>query len=181
VGVPLLGAHDGELQLRLATDLATGLRALTVGGVEATALAAWLALRRWHAVALAVMAPAATFVVDRLLKPLVACKAPGSLVFHYPSGHVAVATALALSLVLILRPSMVRPRVKTAHLLTDVAGGVSAGVAVTLAAALLLDHDGRSVQGGLIELHPQGLGEVGVRRADRERQRPRPPRSTNHQ
>ena len=84
MGVPLLGAHDGELQLRLATDLATGLRALTVGGVEATALAAWLALRRWHTVALAVMAPAATFVVDRLLKPLVACKAPGSLVFHYP-------------------------------------------------------------------------------------------------
>jgi membrane-associated phospholipid phosphatase len=115
---------------------------------------------------------------------------------------VAVVTALALSLVLILRPSMVRPRVKTflglssallvapmglvrlvetAHLLTDVAGGVSAGVAVTLAAALLVDRDGRSFQGGLIELHPQGLGEVGVRWADRERQRPRPPRSTNHQ
>jgi hypothetical protein len=42
----LLGAHDGELQLRLATDLATGLRALIVGGVEATALVAWMALRR---------------------------------------------------------------------------------------------------------------------------------------
>jgi membrane-associated phospholipid phosphatase len=135
------------------------------------------ALRRWHAVALAVMAPAATFVVDRLLKPLVARKAPGSPVFHYPSSHVAVATALALSLVLVLQPSMVRPRVKTllglsaallvalmglarlvetAHLLTDVAGGVSAGVAVTLAAALLLDRGGRSVRGGLIELHPGG-------------------------
>jgi membrane-associated phospholipid phosphatase len=116
-------------------------------------------------------------VVDRLLKPLVARKAPGSPVFHYPSGHVAVATALALSLVLILRPSMVRPRVKTllglsaallvalmglarlvetAHLLTDVAGGLSAGVAVTLAAALLVDRGGRSVRGGLIELHPGG-------------------------
>jgi membrane-associated phospholipid phosphatase len=198
----LLGAHDGELQLRLATDLTTGLRALTVSGIVATALAAWMALRRRHAVALAVMAPAATFVVDRLLKSLVARKAPGSPVFHYPSGHVAVATALALSLVLILRPSMVRPRVKTllglsaallvalmglarlvetAHLLTDVAGGLSAGVAVTLAAALLLDRGGRSVRGGLIELHPQGLGETGVQRADRERQRdhgrrdPRPP------
>jgi membrane-associated phospholipid phosphatase len=201
----LLGAHDGELQLRLATDLTTGLGALTVGGIVAMALAAWMALRRWHAVALAVMAPAATFVVDRLLKPLVARKAPGSPVFHYPSGHVAVATALALSLVLILRPSMVRPRVKTllglsaallvalmglarlvetAHLLTDVAGGLSAGVAVTLAAALLVDRDGRSVRGGLIELHPQGLGlgEAGVQRADRERQRDhgrRDPRTTS--
>lgn len=114
----------------------------------------------------------------------------------------AVVTALAVSLVLILRPSMVRPRVKTllglsaallvalmclarlvetAHLLTDVAGGLSAGVAVTLAATLLLYRDGRSVRGGLIELHPQGLGEAGVQRVDRERQRPRPPRSTNHQ
>jgi membrane-associated phospholipid phosphatase len=59
------------------------------------------------------MAPATTLVVDRLLEPLVARRAPVSTVFHYPSGHVAVATALALSLVLILRPSMVRPRVKT--------------------------------------------------------------------
>jgi hypothetical protein len=42
----LLGAHDGELQLRLATDLTTGLRALTVGGIVATALAAWMDLRR---------------------------------------------------------------------------------------------------------------------------------------
>jgi hypothetical protein len=72
--------------------------------------------------------------------------------------------------------------VETAHLLTDVAGGLSAGVAVTLAAALLLDRDGRSVRGGLIELHPQGLGEAGVQRADRERQRDhgrRDPRTTS--
>jgi membrane-associated phospholipid phosphatase len=201
----LLGAHDGELQLRLATDLTTraagpyrrwdrGYGPRRVDGPAA-----------WHAVVLAVMAPAARFVVDRLLKPLVARKAPGSPVFHYPSSHVAVATALALSLVLILRPSMVRPRVKTllglsaallvalmglarlvetAHLLTDVAGGLSAGVAVTLAAALLVDRDGRSVRGGLIELHPQGLGlgEAGVQRADRERQRDhgrRDPRTTS--
>jgi hypothetical protein len=37
-----LGAHDGELQLRLAADLTTGLRTLTVGGIVATALAAWM-------------------------------------------------------------------------------------------------------------------------------------------
>jgi membrane-associated phospholipid phosphatase len=185
----LLGAQSGERQFRLATELATGLRTVTVGGILATALVAWMALRRWNAVALAVLAPATTLAVDKLLKPLVARRAPASTVFHYPSGHVAVATALALSLVLILRPSMVRPRVKTlvglsvallvplmavarlvetAHLLTDVAGGVSTGVAVTLGAALLLDRDGRSVRGGFLKLHAQGLGEAGVQRADRE-------------
>jgi membrane-associated phospholipid phosphatase len=184
----LLGAHS-EQQFRLATEVATGLRALTVGGIVVTAVVAWMALRRWNAVALAVLAPATTLAVEKLLKPVVARRAPGSLVFHYPSGHVAVATALALSLVLILRPTMVRPRVKrlvglfaalvvplmglarlveTAHLLTDVAAGVSTGVAVTLGAALLLDRDGRSVRGGLLELHAQGLGEAGVQRADRE-------------
>ena len=96
--------------------------------------------------------------MEKLLKPLVARRAPTSTVFHYPSGHMAVATALALSLVLILQLTMTRPRVKTlvelaaayfvslmawarlvetAHLLTDVVGGVSTGVAVTLGAALL--------------------------------------------
>jgi membrane-associated phospholipid phosphatase len=160
----LLGAHSGQLRFRLATEAATGMRALTVGGVVATALIAWLGLRRWNTVALAVMAPATTLAVERLLKPLVARRAPASAAFHYPSGHVAVATALALSLVLILRPTAVRPWVKTlvrlsaallvtlmawarlvetAHLLTDVVGGVSMGVAVTLGAALLLDRSGR--------------------------------------
>lgn len=100
----LLRAHS-EWQFRLATELATGLRVVTAGGIVATALVAWLALRQWNAVALAVMAPAATLAVDKLMKPLVARRAPTSIFFHYPSGHVAVATALALSLVLILRPA----------------------------------------------------------------------------
>jgi hypothetical protein len=153
----------------------------------ATALIAWMALRRWNVVALAVLAPAATLAVDKLLKPLVARQAEASPVFQYPLGHVAVATALALSLVLILRPTMTRPRVKalvglcaallvtlmawarlteTAHLLTDVVGGVSTGVAVTLGAALLLDRC--SVRGGLLELHALGLGKTGGQRADGE-------------
>ena len=185
----LLGAHSGERQFRLATDVAAGLRALTLGGIAATALISWTVLRRWNVVALAVMAPAITLAVDKLLKPLVARRAPASTVFHYPSGHVAVATALALSLVLILRPTMAQPRVKvmvglfaallvslmawarlveTAHVLTDVVGGVSTGVAVTLGAALVLDRRRRSVRGGLLEFHAQGFGETGVQRADRE-------------
>jgi membrane-associated phospholipid phosphatase len=183
----LLGAHRDEPQFRLATEVATGLRAVTLGGIVVTALVSWVVLRRWNAVALAVLAPAATLAADKLLKPLVARRAPASTVFHYPSGHVAVATALALTLVLILWPTMTRPRVKalvglgaallvslmawarvveTAHLLTDVIGGVSTGMAVTLGAALLLDR--RSVRGGLLELHALGLGKAGVQRADGE-------------
>jgi membrane-associated phospholipid phosphatase len=140
----LLGAHRGEWRFGVATGLATALRALTVGGILVTAFVAWKALRWWNAVALAVLALAATLAVDNLLKALVARRAPASTVFHYPPGHVAVATALALSLVLILRPTMTRPRAKalvglcaallvslmawarlveTAHLLTDVVGG----------------------------------------------------------
>jgi hypothetical protein len=92
--------------------------------------------------------------------------------------------------VLILRPSMVRPRVKaliglsvallvplmalarlveTAHLLTDVAGGVSTGVAVTLGAALLLDRGRGRAAGarGLPAVRPPardpGHGARGVR------------------
>jgi membrane-associated phospholipid phosphatase len=183
----LLGAHSGERQFRLAIVVATGLRAITLGGIVATALVSWMALRRWNAVALVVLAPAATLAADKLLKPLVARRAPASTVFHYPSGHVAVATALALSLVLILWPTVTGPRlralvglgaallvslmawarlVETAHLLTDVVGGVSTGVAVTLGAALLLDR--RSVRGRLLELHALGFGKPGVQRAGRE-------------
>jgi membrane-associated phospholipid phosphatase len=182
----LLAVHSGEREFRLATEVASGLRVLTVGGVVATALVSWMGLRRWNAVTLAVMAPATTLAVEKLLKPLVARQAPASTVFHYPSGHVAVATALALSLVLILRPTLARPRVKalvglsaallvslmagarlveTAHLLTDVVGGVSMGVAVTLGAALLLD---RSVRGRLLKLQAKSLREAGVQRADGE-------------
>jgi membrane-associated phospholipid phosphatase len=145
----LLGAHSGERRFQVAT----GLRALTLSGIVATALVSWMALRRWNAVALAVLAPAVTLAVYKLLKPLVARRAPASTVFHYPSGHVTVATALALSLVLILRSTLPRPRAKalvglcaallvslmawarlveTAHLLTDDVGGASTGVAATL-------------------------------------------------
>jgi len=163
----LLGAHSGEWQFGLATGLAAALAAFTIVGIATTALGAWMALRRWNAVALVVLAPAVTLVADKLLKPLVARRAPGSAAFHYPSGHVAVLTALALCLVLIVRSAMARPRVKllvglsaallvilmalarlveTAHLLTDVVSGVSMAAAVTLGAALLLDRRGRSVR-----------------------------------
>ena len=113
VGPAPAGAHSGERQFRLATGVATGLRALP------SSVGSWprpssrgSPCGGWNAVALAVLAPAATLALDKLLKPLVARRAPASTVFHYPSGHVAVATALALSLLLILWPAMTRPRVK---------------------------------------------------------------------
>jgi membrane-associated phospholipid phosphatase len=181
----LLGAHYDEPQFRMATELASALRALTLGGIVATAVVAWMALRRWNAVALALLAPAATLVAEKLLKQLVARRAPASTVFHYPSGHVAVATALVLSLVLILRSTMDRPRIKllvglsvallvplmalarmveTAHLLTDVLGGVSTAAAVTLGTALLLDH-GRPLSPGPTPPTPSPSSRAGGRTA----------------
>jgi membrane-associated phospholipid phosphatase len=182
----VLSVHTYQ-QWRLATGLAGGLRALAVVGAVAVAALAWIALRRWSAVTLALVAPVATLGAEKLLKPLVAHRVPDSTAFRYPSGHVAVLTAVALCLVLIVRSMRARPAtlriavcstsllvllmawarlVETAHVLSDVVGGLSTGVAVTLGAALLLDR--RSVRGGLLELHPLGLGKAGEQRADRE-------------
>jgi membrane-associated phospholipid phosphatase len=108
----LLGAQSDERQLRLATEVASGLRALTVAGILATPSSPGGFFGGGARSPWPYWAPAATLAAERLLKLLVARPAPGSLVFQYPSGHVAVATALVLSLVLILRPAMARPRVK---------------------------------------------------------------------
>jgi membrane-associated phospholipid phosphatase len=137
-----------------------GLGGLTVCGIAVTAAVALVVLQNRHAAALALLAPAATLAVEKLLKPLVARRVPGATTFHYPSGHMAVATTLALSLVLIMHAARVRPMVRnaaavfmgllvllmavallvqTAHLLSDVVGGVTTGAAVTLAAALALE------------------------------------------
>lgn len=178
-----LGART-DLQFRLAGEVASGLRGITVLGVVAAA-GAWAVLRRWNGVALALLAPAATLAAELLLKPLVARRAPESTTFHYPSGHVAVATALAVSLILLVRFAGSRPAVRlatvaatsllvvamalavlvaTAHLFSDVVGGVATGVAVTLAAAWLVD---RSVGGRLLQLHADGLGQAAVQRSER--------------
>jgi membrane-associated phospholipid phosphatase len=160
-----LGAHD-DGQLRLATEMTARLRQLTVWATVAIAILAWAALRRWQGVLLSLVAPAITLaVVEKLLKPLVARQVPGSPSFNYPSGHVAVVTALALCLVLIVRAATARPAIRalavlcagllvllmawarlveTAHFLSDVVGGVATAVAVTLAAALVLDRRRRA-------------------------------------
>jgi undecaprenyl-diphosphatase len=186
-----LGA-DSDREMRLANELAGGLRSVTVLGIVAVAVLAWVLLRQRNAVILVLLSPTVTLAAERLLKPLVGRRAPESTVVHFPSGHVAVATALALCLVLIVRSVRARPAtrmvavlsavllvllmalvrlVETAHLLSDVVAGAATGVAVTLAVALLLDgrrRAGGSLRGGLLELQPERLGQAGVQRADRQ-------------
>jgi membrane-associated phospholipid phosphatase len=187
-----LGA-DSARELRLATEVAGGLRSVTIVGIVAVAALAWGLLRQRNAVILVLLAPTVTLVAERLLKPLVGRRAPESTVFHFPSGHVAVATAVALCLVLVVRSVRTRPATRTvavlsagllvllmglirmidtAHVLSDVVAGAATGVAVTLAMALLLDGrrraGGGSLRGGLLELQPEGLGQAGVQRADRQ-------------
>lgn len=154
-----LGAHSYR-EFRLASGVAASLRPVVLVGTMAIAVLAWVALRRWNGVVLSLAAPAVTFAVEKLLKQLVARQSPGVSVFLYPSGHLAVATALALTLILVVRTSGARPSIRvsviacaslfvlvmararlaeTAHSLSDVVGGVATGAAVTLGAALLLD------------------------------------------
>jgi membrane-associated phospholipid phosphatase len=154
-----LGAHSYP-EFRLATGISAGVRLLALAAAAALGAFAWLALRRRDAVILALGAPALTLGVEKLVKQVVARQAPGSSVLLYPSGHLAVATAVALTLVLVVRLATARPGVmvavvacatllvlvlararlaETAHSLSDVAGGITTGVAVTLVAALLLD------------------------------------------
>jgi membrane-associated phospholipid phosphatase len=154
-----LGAHS-DREFQLASRVAASLRPVAVFGTIAIAVLAWVALRRWSGVILSLAAPAVTFAVEKLLKQLVARQSPGASVFLYPSGHLAVATALVLTLILVVRSAGARPSIRvsvmacsslfvlvmararlaeTAHSLSDVVGGVATGAAVTLAAALLLD------------------------------------------
>ena len=154
-----LGAHSHR-EFQLASGVAASLRPVAICGTMAIAALAWMALRQWNGVILSLAAPAVTFAVEKLLKQLVARQSPGGSVFLYPSGHLAVATALVLTLILVVRSAGARPSIRvgvvtcaslfvlvmararlaeTAHSLSDVIGGVATGAAVTLAAALLLD------------------------------------------
>jgi membrane-associated phospholipid phosphatase len=134
-----------------------------IGGVLAasTALAvlAWFRLRRRDAVIASLLVAPATVAVEQSFK-LAPRRSHGLESFsHYPSGRVALATSLVLLLGLILRAAGARPfvqalvavlgtlyvllmawaRVATGqHSFTDVLGGISVGVAVTLATVLVL-------------------------------------------
>jgi membrane-associated phospholipid phosphatase len=105
---------------------------------------------------LSLAAAPATLAAEMLLKELVHRQWYGDPALVFPSGHVAVATAAAMTAVLVLRvvpgapPARVAAAglgggfvlviavarlVETVHSLTDVVGGVTTGLVVTLGAA----------------------------------------------
>ena len=132
---------------------------LTVGAMLVTMVAgatlAWLAGRR-DAVVLALVTSPATLATETLLKDLVHRRWNGEPSLLFPSGHVAVATAAAMTAVLVVRVLRVARSARvatvslgaglvlvvavarlaeTVHALTDVVGGFTTGLVVTLGAA----------------------------------------------
>jgi membrane-associated phospholipid phosphatase len=126
--------------------------------LAAGATIAWRAKRRDAAV-LALSATPATLVIEVLLKRLVHRQWFGGPALVFPSGHLAVATAAALTAVLVMRVVPVAPRarvvvawlaggfvlviaaarlVETVHSLSDLMGGCATGLVVTLGAALAI-------------------------------------------
>ena len=154
------GAHD----LRLAQDITRVLTVATLASVAMLALYAARVLKRTDAAALAVLAPATTVLADRGLKVLVARRAPESTEYHFPSGHVAVAATVLVSVLLIGRAAVPRLASRlalsfwagallllmtwsrmadTAHVLTDVVAGTAMGTTVTLLVAVAVDRRSR--------------------------------------
>jgi membrane-associated phospholipid phosphatase len=146
--------------LAAARAVSVGLVSLAVAGSLLLAAFALAVLRWRQAALLALAAPALAVAAEKVLKLLVERRVPEADVSHYPSGHLAVGAAVALSLVLVMRRTRAEPAaratvtvaaslyvaamglarvIESAHLLSDVVGGVATGVAVTLVAALLLD------------------------------------------
>jgi membrane-associated phospholipid phosphatase len=142
----------------IAAIVSGTLRPVALMTMVAGAALAWLARRR-DAVVLALAAVPATLAVEVLLKRLVHRQWPGGPALLFPSGHLAVATAAALTAVLVLRVAPVAPRarvvvawlaggfvlviavarlVETVHSLTDLVGGGATGLVVTLGAALAI-------------------------------------------
>jgi membrane-associated phospholipid phosphatase len=163
-GVDAWAAHtltvtQGSFPYRFASRLDDTMRVLPVlAGSLAIAVVAWLLLRRRDVVVASLLVAPATVADEQLLK-LAGRRSLGVPIFTFPSGRAALATSLVLLLVLVLHTAGVRPvvralvgilgfvyvlamawaRVATGqHLLTDVIGAMSMGVAVTLVTLLML-------------------------------------------
>jgi membrane-associated phospholipid phosphatase len=116
-------------------------------------------IKRWDLTLFALAALPATYALEVLLKRLVHRQWEGGPALIFPSGHAAMATAVALIAVLAARITRGTPRfrlivvclavsyvlaiavarlVETVHPLTDVLGGVATGLVVTLGGALAL-------------------------------------------
>jgi undecaprenyl-diphosphatase len=157
--VHALTVSEHSFPYRFASRLDDTMRVLGVlAGSLAIALVAWLLLRRRDAVVASLVVAPVTVANEQLLK-LAGRRSLGLASFSYPSGRAALATSLVLLAVLVLRAAGVRSvvralvgvlgtiyvlamawaRVSTGqHWLTDVVGGMSVGVAVTLVTLLVL-------------------------------------------
>jgi membrane-associated phospholipid phosphatase len=156
---------------------------LVVMLAAAIVVLAWLRLRRRDAILLSLLAPPLTLAAKVLLKQLVARRVPGGATLMYPSGHLAMATAVAVTLVLVVRAANVGARIQrstiimttlfvltvawarlteTVHSLSDVVGGVATGMVVPLTIALVLSASSRRPRGST------GLPTVGPRRVHQQ-------------
>jgi membrane-associated phospholipid phosphatase len=147
-------AHAGRIGRMVSSTVAP----VAIAAMLAGAAVAWLVGRR-DAVLLALIAVPGALGVEILLKQLVHRQRPGGPDLVYPSGHLALAVAAFLTLLLVLRVTAVPPRtrmvvvtlaggyvlvvavarlVETVHFLTDVVGGAATGIVVALGAALAI-------------------------------------------
>ena len=136
----------------IATATAAAVGPLAALVVLACAALAWR-VKRWDAVVLALVTAPGTLVIELLLKQVVHRQGPYSgAALLYPSGHVAVATAAAMTAVLVARATLASTRtitritwlagwlvvvtatarlVQTVHYVTDVIRGATLGLAVS--------------------------------------------------
>jgi membrane-associated phospholipid phosphatase len=142
----------------LATLVAATLKPVVVATIVAGTLLGWL-VRRRDLTVLALAALPATLAAEILLKRVVHRQWEGDPALLFPSGHAAMATAVALIAMLAVRVAPVAPRlrrtvvwmaagyvaaiavarlVETVHPLTDVLGGAALGLVVTLATTLAI-------------------------------------------
>ena len=155
-----ISAHShGYEGFLVASAISDAVGPLVLGLAATIVLLAWLRPRRRDVLLLAVLAPPITLAAKGLLKEVVASRTAGSASLMYPSGHLAMATAVAFTLLLVMRTGDVGAGIRrgltalaalfvlmvawarlaeTAHSLSDVVGGVATGVAVPLSIALAL-------------------------------------------
>jgi undecaprenyl-diphosphatase len=147
--------HGDEVAEHVAGVVTVG---VALVAMVAGAVLACLAGRR-DALVLAIAAAPATLLTESLLKDLVHRQWNGDPSLLFPSGHVAVTTAAAMTAVLVARVLCVSRDVRlatacmgvacviavavarlvqTVHSLTDVVGGAATGLVVTLGLAIAI-------------------------------------------
>jgi membrane-associated phospholipid phosphatase len=153
-------AHSHGYQgFLVASAVSDAVGPLVIGLAATIVLLAWLRPRRRDALLLSLLAPPVTLAAKGLLKEVVASRGSSGAALMYPSGHLAMATAVAVTLLLVIRTGDVGARIQrgltilaalfvltvawarlaeTVHSLSDVVGGVATGVAVPLSTALAL-------------------------------------------